>query len=609
MSGFFGVFSPGGNLDIDAFDKMQKAIHREGYDELETHVDDYIAMGHLMLRATTESVYDKQPLKSSCGRYLLTGHFRLDYRDELGDKLGLSQKELEVTPDSCLAMLAYQKWEDGCVHHLEGDWAFVLFNYCNASLFAAKDKFGYSSLFYHRTNNQFYFSSDLDVLVSALNNLEVDYVQLYLMGFGRNYVTQGSTLYKDVYFLNPSTSFKVNSDFQYLSQKRNLFEIKCKRLHKSEDDYILDFKSSFQVALKYKNSNLKKVGIYLSGGFDSVLIAKSTDLQYRLSKQKLISFTRTPIEVDKVINVVKKDLNEFEVIQKLSHEFKQTQFHASAYEHIFTSEFLNIDSPLNSFNPVVTANTYWLEGIMREAHSNELNGLLVGQFGNYTLSWDSPKIDLFDSFLSLIKNYLKIFLGRYKIHNNIFNRKNLLSLKQRFYIIMVLLKRQKFFFTSRSLKLYLLEHNTFDLGARHYQRGFKHNLIVVDPTADERFLKMSLSFPEKLFNKNQISKYIYKESFKSLLNHDFFSISTTNINQSLNFKCKLDRDLKFKSQLFELSKIYQKNKNINIKFLHTSFHNNDTEKNLQMISDVNMVHLLRHVSLLHFCQKKFNFNL
>lgn len=603
MSGFFGVFSPGGNIDKVAFDQMQKAIHREGYDEPEIHVDDYIAMGHLMLCATTKSVYDKQPLKSSCGRYLLTGHFRLDYRDELGDKLGLSQKELEVTPDSCLAMLAYQKWEDECVQHLEGDWAFVLFNYCNASLFAAKDKFGYSSLFYHRASNQFYFSSDLDVLVSAFNNLEVDYVQLYLMGFGRNYISQGSTLYKNVYFLNPSTSFKVNSDFQYLRLKRNLFEKKYKRLYKSEEDYILDFKSSFQVALKNKNSNLKKVGIYLSGGFDSVLIAKSIDLQYQLSKQTLHSFTRTPIEVEGIKNGVKKDVSEFDVIQKISQDFKQMQFEASSYEDIFTSEFLRINAPLNSFNPILTANTYWLEGIMRKAQSSELNTILVGQFGNYTLSWDSPKINLLDSVISLIKNYLKILLGRYMIHSNIFDRKNLLSLKHRLYIAMVLLKRQKFFFTSRSLKLYLLEHNTFDLGARHYQRGFKHNLIVVDPTADERFLKMSLSFPEKLFNKNQIPKYIYKESFKSLLNHNFFSISTTNISQALNFKYKLDRDLKFKSRLEELIKIYHKNKNIKVHFLQTCFQEKDAEEVLQKFADVNVIHLLRHVSLLHFYQK------
>lgn len=608
MSGFFGVFSPVGKINRPAFEKMQKAIHRQGYDELESHIDDCIAMGHSILRFSKESCYGQQPLKSSCGRYLLAGHFRLDYRDELGDKLGLTQDELEVTADSVLVMSSYIKWGEQCVRHLEGDWAFVLYNCQNTSLFCAKDKIGYSSFFYHQSQDQIYFSSDLDVLVSVLTKVEVDIVQLYLMGFGRNYITQGSTLYKNVFFLHPSTSLKINKGFQYVVQKNTLFESINTRLYKSEYDYILDFKSSFQVALKSKIYNLKKIGIYLSGGFDSVLVAKSTDLQCVLSKQKIHSFTRTPIEVDKSAEGIKIDHNEFTVIEKFIHDFSQTQFHSSAYEHVLTSEFLNPSIPVNSFNPIVTANTYWLEGIMREAKYNGLSVLLVGQFGNYTLSWDAPSIDIFDSFFSLIKNYLKILMNRYLVQNNIFNKNTLLTFWQKIYIAIVLLKRQKFFFNSKSLRLYLLKHNAFDLGARHYQRGFQNKLIVVDPTADERVLIMSLSFPEKLFNKQHISKYIFKESFKRLLHNEFISISTSNINQALNFKYKIDRDLNFKSRLQELIKIYHNDKNINIHFLQTCFQENDAEEDLQKIADVNVIHLLRHVSLLYFYQKKFNFN-
>ena len=145
MSGFFGIFRPqGGPVDLEAFEQMKSAMNREGFDGMEIHVEDNIAMGHLMLRVSPESQYDKQPLKSSCGNYLLVGHFRLDYRDELGDKLGLTQAELEVTPDSQLAMLAYQKWKEKCVHHLEGDWAFVIFAFCckiSSNLWSVRSSF------------------------------------------------------------------------------------------------------------------------------------------------------------------------------------------------------------------------------------------------------------------------------------------------------------------------------------------------------------------------------------------------------------------------------------------------------------------------------------
>jgi asparagine synthase (glutamine-hydrolysing) len=140
---------------------MKSTIHREGYDELETHVDDHIAMGHLMLRVTPESIYDKQPLKSRCGRYLLAGHFRLDYRDELGDKLGLSQKELEIAPDSILVLMAYEKWGEKCLSRLRGMFAFAIADTVKKKIFIARDHFGIKPLYYYQSDGIIAFGSEL----------------------------------------------------------------------------------------------------------------------------------------------------------------------------------------------------------------------------------------------------------------------------------------------------------------------------------------------------------------------------------------------------------------------------------------------------------------
>jgi len=60
MSGFFGIFRPqGGPVDLEAFEQMKTAMQREGFDGMETHVEDKIAMGHLMLKVSPESKYDK----------------------------------------------------------------------------------------------------------------------------------------------------------------------------------------------------------------------------------------------------------------------------------------------------------------------------------------------------------------------------------------------------------------------------------------------------------------------------------------------------------------------------------------------------------------------
>ncbi len=43
MSGFFGIFRPqGGPVDLEAFEQMKTAMHRDGFDGMETHVEEKI---------------------------------------------------------------------------------------------------------------------------------------------------------------------------------------------------------------------------------------------------------------------------------------------------------------------------------------------------------------------------------------------------------------------------------------------------------------------------------------------------------------------------------------------------------------------------------------
>jgi hypothetical protein len=608
MSGFFGVFSPSGNIDQLAFDQMKSAIHRDGYDELEICVNNQIAIGHLMLRVAPESIYDRQPLRSECGRYMLVGHFRLDYRDDLGDKLGLTQKELEHISDSMLVMKSFLKWSEKCVNHLEGDWAFVLYDTISTTLFLARDKIGYSSLFYSQTNERLFFASDLDALISGLPNIEIDKVQLYLMSLGRNYVTQGRTLYKHVFFLHPSSSLSFNMNLDCRAQQLNYFKNLPQLKFQFESDYFLEFRSCFQMALKNKIRVNEKIGISLSGGLDSVLIAKSIDFQFRKSGQSLYSFTRLPIELDEYQSSIKKDKDEFEVIKKINYGFTNTIFHASSYSNFLISDFLKQSYPINSFNPILTANTYWLEGIAKDVKERSIKQLVTGQFGNYTLSWDAPVINFPISFISLVKNLLKLFLNKFFSDKSIFDNKKFLNLWQRFFVLKELVRRQKIFLSSRDLRRYLIKQNGYDLGARHYNRGFNNAILIADPTIDERFLNTSLSISENLFNKKGDIKYIYRKSFNCLFGLDFFSISTSNNNQAVNIKFKFSNDRALLKQVLEIKKNFSSNSTIlNEKLNVVNELSGEQGLKLSELSDLNTIYLLRYLSTLRFSMKMSNF--
>ena len=606
MSGFFGVFSPVVKLDHGAFDKMKATMIRDGYDGLTTWSNDKIAFGHLMLRASPESKFDQQPIESECGRFVIVGHFRLDYRDELADKLGIVQAELEKIPDSFLVLRSYVKWGNRCANHLEGDWAFVLYDNHNHSIFIARDKIGYSALFHCKIGRNFYFSSDLDVLVAGLNQVEVDKVQLYLMSLGRNYITKGKTLFKGVSFLHPSSSIEIDKHLNYVTARTNFLKNTSKLNFKFERDYFLEFKSSFQIALKNKILGKGDFGILLSGGYDSFLVAKSADLQFRQTEQKLYSFTRSPIEVDSRHDVV-ADIDEFEVVRQFQKDFAKTIFHSSSYQDINSNQYLSQVEDLNSFNPIVTANSYWINGIIQNVNISGCKNLLIGQFGNYSLSWDAPKIILADSFLSLVKSYIKIVITRSFREKSILNSKNFLSFKQMISVVLALLKQQIFFINSKSLRHYLISQNCFDLGARHFVRGDRFSLILIDPTADERFLKISFSIPELLFNKFSQKKYLYHKAFVDIVGESFFSITTSNIHQSRNFRFKLAKDTNILPDVVKLISSFITNNYFRAEFISKHINSSKGYIVLDCKTDLEANEFLKSMSILDFCNKKSNF--
>jgi asparagine synthase (glutamine-hydrolysing) len=204
MSGFFGIFNPNGTgVDMEAFDQMRHAADRPGHDGIETYVDDFIAIGHIMLRVSPESQYDQQPLRSSCGNYILVGHFRLDYRDDLGDKLGLSYMELLETPDSKLAILSYQKWGSDSYRHLEGDWSFIIFNMKERSISMMKDKTGISACFYFTDHEKLIFASDTAFILSISSiQFEVDETEMMNISALPGYPEYGKTIVKNICTLN-----------------------------------------------------------------------------------------------------------------------------------------------------------------------------------------------------------------------------------------------------------------------------------------------------------------------------------------------------------------------------------------------------------------------
>lgn len=645
MSVFFGIFRPwGGPVDHEAFDQIKTAIHKEGFDGIETHVEDKIAMGHLMLRVSPESKYDKQPLESSCGNYLLTGHFRLDYRDELGDKLGITQAELEVTPDSQLVMLAYQKWKEKFVHHLDGDWACVFFNKVTKNVFAAKDKTGVSSLFYIIQSEQLIFSSDsrgiLAVKKLELNIHRSNFEKMLKLGF---YFTDGTTLVQQLFFVKNASIIEFDNQ---LSQFEKIYwEIPfAKELDfRYFEDYVSEFNFFYSSAIKsaLRTNGIVKdgAGIFLSSGLDSSSVCFFASKEFQFHSRDIHTFTSYPShEIDDYVgcNII---YNEKPIVKKYVSDLKNINpgFYKFS-NHDLSLNFNKIECG-DAYNPIISKNTFWLNGMLAEARRKGIKNILTGQVGNYTITWSGgyhysdllfrlKLIQLIKDikseftlkgrlFLDILKTVLivpsVIFISNlYKSYKseNVIHSESLFDFSPPDYF-----KKSKkkinfiaYFYSNllpqKKVRKSVQKNSVLFCGISWATLSMNNAIQVVDPTADSRLIAFLNTIPPRLYFMNSNRKHIFRELMKDRI-PSYIMENKARKMQSHDFPLRMKYDASFKALINACPKDCTEGISFNVTKATELLDrvNAEPAKNLET-PDVNI--LLRALSLIYFCDSKIS---
>ena len=637
MSGFFGIFRPqGGPVDLEAFEQMRKATEREGFDGLETHVEEKIAMGHLMLRVSPESKYDKQPLKSDCGNYLLVGHFRLDYRDELGDKLGLTQLELECTPDSQLVMLAYIKWKEKCVHHIEGDWAFVVFNIKSNQISLLRDKVGISSLYYFSNKDEFVFSDEISGIERAYSSMmQIDRQQLSRLLIRYLRVENGFTLFKNVFQLMPGQIINIDYNLNLKKWDLDFFQSFIKIKFKYDFDYVLQFESVFMLAILSRSRNETQIGLYLSSGHDSTCVMYYLAKELEFKKRLLNTFTAKPFFINKFtkteLSRVDESLLALEYVDKFPNI---SPFVVDCPKFDFLNQINKLDSYQYQY-PIITPNQYWVDTIARNANEINTKIMFTGQRGNFTLSVvpynyflelliSFKLIRLFTeinflrrnskmSFRFLIGTYIntpikKIISWQIKKNSFLADKKTIIDFPWmeemiKKYLLNRKLKSESFlnestyFYNSKSFRSVLFNYYRLFGTTAWWYVGKRSSTQIVDPTSDERFVKFSFSIPEEYFFKNGVPKFLFK---KMMSNKAEFAVLMKDYKrvQSMDLGYRVENDPTIKNVINQLDSNFE-NQNSLIKYFDNFLDKIKAEKKFQK-KFYFAFEFIENLSLLHF---------
>jgi asparagine synthase (glutamine-hydrolysing) len=108
----------------------------------------WVAAGRRLFSTLPEDVFDRQPVLCSGGD-MLVADLRLDNRAELAAALNIADSDARCLADSAVLSRAWERWGEGCLDRLVGDYAFIVWDERGRRLILVRDPLGTRPLHYH----------------------------------------------------------------------------------------------------------------------------------------------------------------------------------------------------------------------------------------------------------------------------------------------------------------------------------------------------------------------------------------------------------------------------------------------------------------------------
>ena len=245
--------------------------------------DNGISLCHNRLSIIDTSINGSQPMKSYCGRYVISYNGEIYNYFELKKKIlnnkiiFQSETDTEVLVNA-ISILGLQS----TLELINGMFAFALCDKKEKKLILCKDRFGQKPIYYSLQNNLLIFSSELKTIKNYFKNqlqLKTDSLHYY---HKYGYIKEPYTVYKDVFKLKAANYLTISIE-----------DIKNNNIPKSVSYW--DFRKKIQLISKSKFQNLKDakkeiynqldksvkecmvsdvpIGSFLSGGLDSSIVS------------------------------------------------------------------------------------------------------------------------------------------------------------------------------------------------------------------------------------------------------------------------------------------------------------------------------------------------
>lgn len=342
-----------------------------------------IGDGELLLGQTRLSIIDlssdgHQPMYSSDGNYCIIFNGEIYNYLELRKELILKGYDFVTETDTEVLLTSWIHWGPLSLDHLDGMFAFSIFDIKKNKLYIVRDAFGIKPLYYSMTSNSFHFASEIEAIKAVLNHeqytINIEQAVSYLVSDDHD--SGRSTFYNNINNLLPGNYLEIQFGSN-LEVKENtwwrpsIVENKSIKISEAADEV----RHLFLQALRRQLRSDVPIGAALSGGIDSSSIV--CGIRYLERELPINTFSYiakdSSVSEEKWIDTINKNVN------AKSHKVYVTQ-----------NDFINdIDDFIYTQGEPLGGTSYYAEyRVYKLAKENEIKVMLDGHgadevFGGY----------------------------------------------------------------------------------------------------------------------------------------------------------------------------------------------------------------------------------
>jgi len=275
MCGICGIvnISASQPVDRDVLLRMTQVLEHRGPDDQGIYIDERVGLGSRRL-SIIDLTSGRQPIANEDETMWIVFNGEIYNYRELRAYLQKREHVFRTRTDTEVILHLYEEFGVDCVQHLNGIFAFAIWDARRKELVIARDRMGIKPLYYTEAAGQLIFGSEMKVLLAHPDVArDIDLISLneYL---AFEYVPSPRTIIRNVHRLEPGHILRYDARGLHVQQYWNLTLARSEyRPPVNWRDYASKLRETLKDAVRQELVSDVPVGVLLSGGIDSSTIA------------------------------------------------------------------------------------------------------------------------------------------------------------------------------------------------------------------------------------------------------------------------------------------------------------------------------------------------